>query len=75
MSSFQSGDKVKVVHGTFTGMVGTVVSPAEAGLMREKAGQPPSVFLGHLAFVWVVLEIFGRPVLVELEPFQIEPSD
>jgi hypothetical protein len=63
---FIPGDQVDVVDGTFVGMTGRVVS-------LEEAGQT-SVFSRPEGFVWVVVAIFGRPVTVPLQPFQIRRS-
>ncbi|HEV3262795.1 MAG TPA: KOW motif-containing protein [Gemmataceae bacterium] len=61
---FRQGDTVRIIDGTFAGMSGKVIGDRDAP-MDHKC--PPGL-------VRVQLEIFGRPVPVELETDQIEPA-
>jgi hypothetical protein len=54
---FRAGDRVRVINGTFAGDEGMVLA---------------SAYCARYSLVRVVLPIFGRPVHVELEPWQIE---
>ena len=66
------GNTVKVIDGTFVGMAGRVVSPEEAKTVQQTHGGQTSVFQRPAGLVWVVLTIFGSPVSVLLEPFQLQ---
>jgi len=68
---FKPGDEVKVTDGTFAGMDGKVLSPSEAKAIREKYGGQSCLYEILPGFVWIRLVIFGRPVAIMLEPFQI----
>jgi transcription antitermination factor NusG len=65
---FFPGDQVNVVDGTFVGMPGKVVTPEEA----KAIGGEASVLSRPKGLVWVVVTIYGRPVSVLLQPFQIK---
>jgi transcription antitermination factor NusG len=68
---FRPGDAVTVVDGTFIGMPGRVISPTEAANSRQLSVDKASVFRTAKGMVWVVVEIFSRPVAVPLQPLQI----
>ena len=69
---YRPGDMVTVSYGMFKGMPGAVVGPDEAKvlyrqLMREELtlACPPGV-------VWVALNIYGRVLVIQFEPAQLE---
>jgi transcription antitermination factor NusG len=69
---FRSGDRVKVIDGTFVGYEGCVSDAKEVRERWERCGgtEPPR----HMppGCIWVVLTIFSRPVPVMLDRFQVE---
>jgi transcription antitermination factor NusG len=65
---FRPGDGVRITEGTFAGMRSTVISPEEAIERRKgfpEVSKPPEP-------VWVLIEVFGRPVPVSPEAHQVE---
>jgi len=71
---FLPGDLAAVTDGTFAGLAGEVVSFAQARSIWEKAGgeQPP--LKPATGSVWVVLNIFGRPVPVSFAASQLQKA-
>ena len=66
------GDRVEVIEGTFAGLVGDVVTIAEAEVLsRGTEGQQPRYVAGP-DDVWVVLSIFNRKIPVRLRSFQVK---
>lgn len=73
---FRPGDAVRVVDGTFAGMAGEVLSHEQAQERLRGLGQPTSRPATEL--LWVLLDLFHRPVPVPFNPDQIrhaEPED
>ena len=68
----RSGDRVKVIDGTFVGSDGYVIDAKEAHAMWERCGgeQPPT--RTPAVCIWVVLTVFCRPVPVMLHRFQVD---
>jgi transcription antitermination factor NusG len=67
---FQAGDRLRVVDGTFAGMEGDVLSHEQAQERRRPCGLPE--YRPAPEQVWVLLELFGRPVPVPLQSRQVE---
>jgi hypothetical protein len=61
---------VRVVNGTFVDMTGQILSHEQAQERLRAAGQP--TWRPYDETIWVLIEIYARPVAVQLEPFQIE---
>ena len=70
-SNFQTGENVRIVQGTFSGMKGRIISVTEA-LQRELW---ISDSVRNEESYWVILTIFGRDVPLELEPQQMVSAD
>ena len=64
---FQPGEMVRVTKGTFAGMEGRIVGADEA----ESLGRPQMSPSLQGQFHRVMLDIFGREVLVEFEYDQL----
>lgn len=71
-AGFSPGDPVKITGGTFVGMRGTVIPPADGKALWDTIGgeQPPSREIRGT--VCVVLTLFGRAVPVFLFTSQLE---
>jgi transcription antitermination factor NusG len=67
---FRPRDRVRIVDGTFIGMAGEVLSHEQANERRRQDGCPEC--LAERETVWVLIEVFGRPVPVRLQPEQLE---
>jgi transcription antitermination factor NusG len=61
---------VRIVEGTFVGHGGEVLSHEQAQQRLRRDGRPTYRAAGEM--VWVLIELFGRPVPVQLLPDQIE---
>jgi hypothetical protein len=61
---------VRIVDGTFIGMAGKVLSHEQAQVHLRNRGEP--TWRPATETVWVVIELFGQPLLVQLLPDQIE---
>jgi len=69
---FTPGDQVRIVDGRFIGRTGKVLSDEEAQKRRRQGGLP---FCGSTReTLWVLIDIFGRPVPVQVEPSQIDQA-
>jgi transcription antitermination factor NusG len=66
---FQPGDRVRIVDGTFLGHDGEVQSHEQAQRRLRKAGQP--TWRAARETIWVLLELFGKPVVIQFQPNQI----
>jgi ribosomal protein L24 len=71
-TDFRSGDRVKVIDGTFAGMQGIVVSRAKANALCETVGGQRPSLTAVPGMVHVMLTIFNRTVPVTLLTWQIE---
>jgi transcription antitermination factor NusG len=69
---FRPGDRVVIVGGTFAGTQGTVLSPRE--VLGRCPGAPisPDVYTGRA--YWLLIEVFGREMPIELEACQLAPA-
>jgi transcription antitermination factor NusG len=67
---YKPGDHVRIVDGTFAGMPGEVLSHEQALDHFRACGQLERRRARE--FVWVLLQLFGRPVPVEFLPQLIE---
>lgn len=63
---FQPGDRVRVVDGTFVGKAGEILSHEQVQEYRQNLGMPRC--RSAWESVWVMIEIFGRAVPVDLLP-------
>lgn len=66
-SRFSPGVRVRITEGVFASMSGRVLGADEIAAAGCKPSQGETN-----AVVWVLIEIFGRPVPVELLPAQLE---
>jgi transcription antitermination factor NusG len=72
---FSPGSRVEITSGTFARMAGTVVDPHEADAILRSIGMdkpssnPPASSFGT---VWIVIDVFGRLVAVEMEVSQVK---
>jgi len=70
---FKSGDRVRIRDGTFIGEDGEVLNHEAAQQRLQQPGEPP--FRPARELIWVLIEIFGRSVPIQLQPEQIEHAD
>ena len=71
---FRPGDHVRIVDGTFVGRAGEVLSHEQAQEHLRRSGQPTCRPARET--VWVLMEVFGRPVPVQFDsrqPSQFSP--
>lgn len=67
---FQAGELVRIVDGTFAGRSGEVQSHEQAQRRLRETGQP--TWRPARETIWVLIELFGKSVPVQLQPDQIE---
>jgi transcription antitermination factor NusG len=70
---FRPGDRVRVQGGTFEGQAGEVLSHEQAQDRLRRVGEP--TWRPARETVWVLLELFGRPVPVQLQPDLIRHAE
>jgi transcription antitermination factor NusG len=68
---YAPGDRIRVVHGTFDGKLGQVLSREEAAAVAKSVGGQILPPFDPPGSVWVLVPVFGRQVAVCLESWQI----
>jgi transcription antitermination factor NusG len=71
--NFTPGTRVAITSGSFVGMSGEVINAAQRNAIHDAEGKPrlpPEA--DAPGFVWVRVPIFGRPVAIQLETWQIQ---
>ena len=61
---FAPGDRVRIVAGSFVGMLGTIITPDEATRLVPGAFIGPEV--GEGKAYWLTINVFGHEVPIEL---------
>jgi len=67
---FEPGDAVRIVESTFVGSAGTVLSYEDVRERFKREGR--TMYRPDNMTLWVLIEVYGQPLLVQLQSFQVE---
>jgi transcription antitermination factor NusG len=74
MSDKGPGRPVKIIDGTFAGMTGELLTLAQARVYWQEYGGEEPYSKEWPGIICVLMTIHGRPLVVNLEAWQVTPA-